>query len=276
MLARTLSAVARTAARLDVETEVVVVDASERRLDAIRVAHPEVLWIDFRADEDAAVTIPHQRNHGVKSCHGELIVFTDSGCEPQTEWAENLVAPIISGHEEVAAGRTVGTGPVDMYDALGTDAPQYVDDVPTINLAFTRRAFEAVHGFDESFAYGSDVDFAWRLRDAGYRIRYVSEAIVFADWGSRRRQLKRAYSYGRARTRLYRKHRRRIRQAWRTNPVPFVYGAFILGLPLSLRYRAYPLLLVIPALRNRRTGVMLTVADHVLQGAGFLREIIAR
>ncbi|HEY8367999.1 MAG TPA: glycosyltransferase family 2 protein, partial [Thermodesulfobacteriota bacterium] len=46
-------------------------------------------------------------------------------------------------------------------------------------LLVRRAAFEAVGGFDERiFLYGEDVDLSWRLRAAGYRLRYVPRAVV--------------------------------------------------------------------------------------------------
>lgn len=42
-----------------------------------------------------------------------------------------------------------------------------------------RKAFEAIKGFDENiFLYLEDVDLSWRLRMAGYRLRYVPSARV--------------------------------------------------------------------------------------------------
>ena len=273
MLADTLAAVSRQAAELDHPAEIVVVDASNGRLEHVRHAYSEARWIDFRPPADTRVSIPHQRNDGVRHAGGELIVFTDSGCLPDPGWATALLAPLLDGSERIAVGRTTGRGAVDLYDATGATPPAYVPEAPTINMAFARSAFDAVGGFDESFQYGSDVDFSWRLVDAGFRLRSVPEAVVTADWGSPRRQLKRAWSYGRARARLYRKHRARIRTGWRTDPVPFVYAAFLLALPLTLVFPPYPALLLLPALRNRRTRSMLTVADHLVLGAGFLREL---
>ena len=39
---------------------------------------------------------------------------------------------------------------------------KYLAQCATINLAFRREVFHAIDGFDEGFAYGSDLDFSWR------------------------------------------------------------------------------------------------------------------
>lgn len=276
LLEQTLSAVCAQSEALDVDAEVIVVDASSGRLDHVRAAHPQAAWIDFAPPPGVRVSIPHQRNAGMREARGEIAVFTDSGCLPEPGWAPTLLAPILSGDEDVTAGRTIGRGGVDLYDAQGANGRSYLSECPTINLAFRRRAFDEVKGFDETFEYGSDVDFSWRLLDAGFRLRSVPDAIVTADWGSPRRQLKRAWAYGRARARLYSKHRARLRTGWREDPVPFAYALFLLSLPLTRRFKLLPGLVLIPALRNRRTGSALTVLDHLLQGAGFLRELVRR
>jgi N-acetylglucosaminyl-diphospho-decaprenol L-rhamnosyltransferase len=60
--------------------------------------------------------------------------------------------------------------------------PDRPRDVPWAIAAFLlvrRRAFDAVGGFDErQWMYAEDLDLGWRLRDAGYRTRYVPQAIV--------------------------------------------------------------------------------------------------
>jgi cellulose synthase/poly-beta-1,6-N-acetylglucosamine synthase-like glycosyltransferase len=276
LLEQTLAAVSAQADLLDEPTEVIVVDASNGRLDSVRAAQPHAQWLDFRPPAGVRVSIAHQRNVGIRHARGDITVFTDSGCLPAADWAHTLLEPILSGNEDVTVGRTIGRGKLDMYDANGTSPSAYLVECPTINLAFRRSAFDTVGGFDESFEYGSDVDFSWRLLDAGFRLRSVPEAVVSADWGSRRRQVRRAWAYGRARARLYTKHPARLRTAWRRDPVPFAYALFLLGLPLTRVFAPFPALLVIPALRNRRTGAVLTVVDHLVQGAGFLRELVGR
>jgi GT2 family glycosyltransferase len=275
----TLRAVERQAGALAEPGEVVVVDASEGRLDGVRRRHPGVRWLDFTRPPGVRISIPHQRNAGIRTAAGDVVVFTDAGCEPADGWLARLVAPIREEGEDVVAGRTGSTGEErGLYDthAASLHGSEYLDECPTINLAFRRAAWERIGGFDERFEYGSDIDFSWRLVDAGYRIRGAADAFVRHDWGDPRRQLKRSWAYGRARARLYRKHPGRIRTGWRRDPVPFAYPLFLLGLPLTRRVPAYPLLLALPALRNRDEGPARVIADHLVLAAGVLREVAAR
>ena len=87
--------------------------------------------------------------------------------------------------------------------------------------------FDKLDGFDEGFTYGSDVDFTWRLNDAGYRVLYVPEASLRHDYGAARRQNRRSYLYGKARARLYRKHRARRMSILRSDPIAVVYPLFL-------------------------------------------------
>jgi GT2 family glycosyltransferase len=269
-----LAAIDRPAAE---EVEVVVVDASDGRLDDIRDAHPAVRWIPFARPEGVRVSIPHQRNAGVAAAGGDVIAFTDAGCRLGPDWLRRLVAPL-RDEEHVTAGVALtgdGRGIYDRHIREGTGAA-YLTECPTITMAFRRPAFDAVGGFDERFEYGSDIDFSWRLVDAGFRIRSVPEAVVRHDWGDLNRQVRRGYRYGRARARLYRKHVGRIADAVRDDPMVVVYPAFLLGLPLTLRFRLYPALLLVPAWRNRADGPVRVVLDHLAFGAGVLREVARR
>lgn len=278
----TLSLLREQVAELREPSEILVVDSSDGRLDDIRKEHESaVRWIQFERPPGAGVTIPHQRNVGVRSAIGEIVVFTDCGCYPEKGWLETLTAPLLRD-EHVTAGRILATGEgVGIYDGAETwqrahSERDYVRECPTGNIAFRREAFEAVGGFDESFAFGSDIDFSWRLVDAGYRIRAVPDAVIRHDWGTWRRQLKRSFVYGKARMRLYLKHKQRRKRVLRDDPMLVVYPVFLLGLPLTLVFPIYPLLLLIPAWRNRSHGAVRVVVDHLIYGAGALAEFVSR
>ncbi|HUZ38672.1 MAG TPA: glycosyltransferase [Streptosporangiaceae bacterium] len=274
-LDQTLADVAAQVDGLAGESEIVVVDASDGRLDHIRRRHEAaVRWVPFQRPPGVRVSIAHQRNAGVREARGEIIVFTDAGCRPRPGWLASLVAPL-QQDERMTSGVTLATSGNGLYDPPERQAeePTYLPECPTLNVAFRREVFDAVGGFDERFAYGSDVDFCWRLGDAGYCIRSVPGAVIEHDYGTWRRQLRRSYTYGKARARLYRKHRARLRHILRTDPMVVVYPLFLLGLPLTLIFPLYPALLLIPAWRNRSYGAGRVLVDHLTFGAGVLVEL---
>jgi len=273
-LADTLDAVEGLAPGL--VDEVVVVDASQRRLDRIRIDHPRVAWHDYEQPEGVRITLAHQRNLGVARARGDVIVFIDCGCIPRAHWLSRLLAPIFDEGEWVTCGpaasqgRSIYSGP----KYWGNTTEHYVPAAPTINIAFRREAFDAVGGFDESFAYGEDIDITWRLNDAGYRLRWVADAVVEPNWGDTRRQMRRSFAYGAGWARLYRKHPQRLKRALKDDPATVVYPLFLLGMPLTIRYRAYPLLLLVPIWRARHEEApLLVLLDHLVQGAGALAEV---
>jgi cellulose synthase/poly-beta-1,6-N-acetylglucosamine synthase-like glycosyltransferase len=255
--------------------EIIVVDASEGRLDDIRRRHePAVRWIDFRQPPGVRISIPHQRNAGVRAAKGEIIVFTDAGCRPEPGWLDRLISPLYHGEHVTAGVAVTASGSPGLYGRRPRS--RYLSECPTINLAFHREVFDSVGGFDETFTYGSDVDFSWRLVKNGYQIYSVPDAVVRHDWGTWRRQLRRSYVYGKARVRLYRKHRPGLAHIARNEPVAVAYPIFLLGLPLTICCPLYPALLLIPAWRNRSEGPVKVLADHLVFGAGVLAELVSR
>jgi cellulose synthase/poly-beta-1,6-N-acetylglucosamine synthase-like glycosyltransferase len=256
--------------------EVLVVDASEGALDDIRLSHEWARWIDYEQPEGVRITIAHQRNIGVRSARGDIIVFIDSGCMPEDIWLETLIAPILKEGEFVSCGPAKAIGKsVNSGDRItfGPDG-YYVTEAPTGNLAFRREAFESVGGFDECFGSAEDLDFTWRLTDYGYRLRWVSEAVVYYDFGTRARQVRRAFFYGKGWCRLYRKHPQRVAYLSPLS-VPTVYVLFLLGLPLTLKWRWYPLMLLWPIWRQRKEELQgLVLLIHLVTGAGVLYELV--
>ena len=274
----TLTDVAGQLASSTEDGEIVVVDASNGRLDHIRRSHEDtVRWVDFQPPDGVRVSIPHQRNTGIREAKGDIIVFTDAGCRPGPGWLERLVTPL-QGGENVTAGVSAEMSGQILYELPPEQGGEntYLREAPTLNLAFRREVFDAVGGFDESFAYGSDVDFTWRVNDMGYRIRCVLDAIIQHDYGTPQRQRRRSYAYGKARARLYLKHKARRKHVLRDDPIAVVYPLFLLGLPVTLIFPPYLLLLLIPAWRNRSLGMARVIVDHLWFGAGVLAELVGR
>jgi len=261
--------------------EVVVVDASAGRLDYIRGRFPSVKWYSLSPPVPEKRTIAEQRNLGIRHCENEIIVFLDANCIPRTDWLLNLVSPILEEGEWIAAGRITSTSGQSMYDtaATGDDTPapvagkHYLEEAATMNMAVHRTVFETIGNFDELLGYAEDIDFCWRATDAGYKLRYIPEAEVIHNWGDTREDLRRTYRYGIGRAKLYQKHRDRWRNLFNNDIMVVSYPAYVLGLPLTLFFWPYPLLILIPIIRNIDKRPFRTVGYHVVYGLGVLRGL---
>jgi glycosyltransferase involved in cell wall biosynthesis len=271
----TVDAVLDQIAGSQLPAEVIVVDASDTLSELAPHPGGDATIIPFQA-RGIKATIPEQRNVGIARSRGDVIVFIDSGCIPMPDWLASLLAPITSGDESIVAGSHRGTeaGSIRDRDAKVRVRRRYLREAPTINLAVLREVFNAIGGFDENFGYGSDVDFTWRAVDAGYRVRYVPDAVVRHNWGSLRGDLRRTWIYGHARVQLYVKHPQRRRRALRDDPVLVLYPVFLMTLPLARTRPRLLLLSVIPVIKNVRSKPMLTTLHNFTFGASALIALV--
>jgi glycosyltransferase involved in cell wall biosynthesis len=256
----------------DFSREIIVVDASsDDALHEIRRDFPDVRWLKFEGKK--RFTINEQRNLGVESARADIVVFIDSACDPDPGWLQTIVHAVKAG-ENIVCGpcRASNKGNLVKYLKLGSK-PTYLAECTTINVAFRRSVFDKIGRFDTGLAYGGDVDFFWRAVDSGYRLFFEPRAGISHDYGGVVQQIRRAYRYGKARAILHRKH-------WRTRTKSLAgaahiwsYPLFIVGLPLSLMWSAYPLLIIVPLLKNRSPKL---VFHHLIFGWGVLVGLLTR
>jgi GT2 family glycosyltransferase len=249
--------------------EVIVVDSSlPERLADIKVANPWVRWERFPYSTKR--TTPAQRNRGVELAGGELIAFIDANCIPGPEWLEAMV-------EATTQGTDIVCGPV--LDANKTNlvhyAPEhsegkYVDTATTISVGIRSIVFERIGNFDTSFAFGQDIDFFWRATDAGFRIYYHPNVQISHDWGDKKEQLSRAYQYGKARAHLLKKHWQRHKSDLLHESHVWFYSLYVLGLPLTYFVPFYPLVILVPIVKNWNAHPFGLVIHHLTYGIGVL------
>ena len=166
------------------------------------------------------------RNAGLAAVDTELVAFLDSDCVASPRWLERLgrhfadpnvgaVAPrVVPSQPESTERRTVGVreryaaarSPLDLGRAPGDVGPlRPVAYVPAAALVVRRAALAG--GFDEHLRYGEDVDLVWRLREAGWIVRYDPAVLVaHAEPSSWRGLLARRYRYGTSAAPLSRRH----------------------------------------------------------------------
>ncbi|MCP4846316.1 MAG: glycosyltransferase [Verrucomicrobiaceae bacterium] len=194
--------------------EVLVVDdGSSDSLADLVSGFPEVRYI---YQEHAGLGVA--RNRGAAEATGEVLAYTDDDCVVDEDWLHYLAAGFEKNEFSAVGGPNISPLPVNRTEACvavapGTPAHVLLDDriaehLPGCNLAVTREAFDAIGGFSAEYvAAGDDVDFCWRLQDAGFVIGFSPPAMV---WHRRRisvmAYLRQQIGYGRAEAILIGEH----------------------------------------------------------------------
>src|SRR5207244_1414095 len=140
--------------------------------------------------------LSRSRNEGLKTAQYEWIAITDDDMYVHADWLRELIGSLVE-----AGKRAVVTGQVlpSASEVEGGFAPSTVETqtpavyegritthvMPAGNMAIHASAIQEVGLFDERLGAGAifpsaeDHDLGFRLLEAGYRILYVPQAIVY-------------------------------------------------------------------------------------------------
>ena len=163
--------------------EIIVVDNASTDATADIAGHYAVTLV-----HEPVLGVARARNAGLRAAKGEIIAFVDADCIPCREWLAALVEGNAAPEVGCFVGEITGT-PTDRWVARCVQARQFISQrallsaplpvAATGSIAFRRAVFESIGGFDESFRYGEDADFTWRLQKwGGFGIRYNPRALV--------------------------------------------------------------------------------------------------
>ncbi len=152
-------------------------------------------------------------NSMVKECAGELIVFNNSDCIPMnSDWLKNLLEPLVSEADVGACFANQLPRPdADLLVAKdnlraygdGRISATWRHFFSLASSAARKKVLEE-HPFDEKIQYSEDVEWSLRIKNLGWKIRYVPSAVVEHSHNYSRKELKkRFYNEGLADGRIF-------------------------------------------------------------------------
>ncbi len=162
------------------------------------------------------------RNRGFRESGGDIIAFIDSDCIAKKDWLENLIKGFDFAEVGAVAGSYDIANPESLLSRLiheeikwrHSGFKRYIRAFGSYNVAIRREVFEKVGGFDETYrtASGEDNDLSYRILKAGYKIRFMPDALV-AHYHTENlfKYLKEQYRHAFWRMKLYKEHPDMIR-----------------------------------------------------------------
>ena len=130
------------------------------------------------------------RNFGAKMARGEILLFTDSDCEPDSNWIAEMAEPF-KDKLIVGVSGTYRTRQIEIiarfaqYEIEERHAKmakmKSIDFIGTFSAGYRKDIFEKFGGFDESFSTsaGEDPELSFRMAEAGHRMVFAPKAFVY-------------------------------------------------------------------------------------------------
>lgn len=174
---------------------------------------------DFLVTSQENKGLSAARNWGAEIADGDIIAYTDDDARPDEDWLKWTRIGFQAGDQ---IGMVGGYGlPPERDDAEarevsrlpGQACPVLLDNkkaehLPGCNMAVRKSVWEEISGFRARYRVaGDDVDFCWRVMEAGYEVHFHPCSIVWhesrATYGA---YLKQQWGYGKAEALLYTDH----------------------------------------------------------------------
>jgi glycosyltransferase involved in cell wall biosynthesis len=181
---------------------VTIVQAYQQRM-------PHLRYVDASAHRGSS----HARNCAANVAQGEFLLFCDADDEVAPGWITAMVQAL-SQHDFVAGvhdyQKLNHPQTVALFSAIegcGVINSAYLPFSGTNNLGIKRSIHQAIGGFDEALYGSQDVDYCWRVQEAGFTLHEATDALVHFRFRPRViDNFSRWQRFGYHSVRLYRKH----------------------------------------------------------------------
>lgn len=143
--------------------------------------------------------ISKKRNTGVRAAGTEFIAFIDSDAYPHAKWLSSAletlktdksagmvggpnISPVPQHHSRNLVGMATKSwlvaGKWNFYKSENS-AARYCDNLPSCNLVLRKSLYTELNGMNEELEVGEDTDFCARMIDAGYKVFFNPQSIVY-------------------------------------------------------------------------------------------------
>lgn len=175
--------------------EVIVVDggSTDRTVLLVKQKYPGTIVLN-----NPGRTAASGRNIGIKRARGRVVAFTDGDCIVDRDWIKNIDKAFSEHDIDGLGGRVLNAEPENHYEAYWgnlawnlimnfPDEPYEVknktlnDAFVTANCAYKRKLLYRIKGFSRFFGNNAeDVDLCWRAIDAGAKLMYIPDVVIYA------------------------------------------------------------------------------------------------
>ena len=158
------------------------------------------------------------RNHGLENSSGDLIFFIDSDCEAHNTWIEIIIKEYNQNEFDACGGPDGAKNDFTLLQKAidfsmtsflttggirGHNQRMIAKFYPrTHNMCITKEVYDSIGGFG-SLRHGQDIEFSNRIKKAGFKIRFIKDALVYHRRRTSLKQfVKQVFNWGVARVNL--------------------------------------------------------------------------
>lgn len=152
--------------------------------------HPQM---NVRVLREEKQGVCHARNRGIAEAKGRVLLFTDDDVRFPFNWIARMAAPILNDEADVIAGGVELAEEIQqqwmtpwhrqlLASTEGID-PNRPERIVGANMAFSRKIFDHIPGFDQELGpgqlgLGGETLLYLQVREAGFRIGTAFDVVV--------------------------------------------------------------------------------------------------